>query len=102
MKYDQWDNRAITQISQQSFNQGLGDAVPDIVEGIWTDALPRSLHDHSLHSDAGNSLTFCHFTTEFVRSDGNFKQAESQATYCGAVLVNVRGRSLAQARANTR
>ncbi|KAK3364234.1 hypothetical protein B0T25DRAFT_470362 [Lasiosphaeria hispida] len=102
VQYGRRDSRVITRIPQQDFNRGVADPVPDILEGIWTDTLPRSLQSHSLHSDADNSLTFSHFATEFKRTDGSFEQAESYAAYDGAVLVNARDRALAQSRANTR
>jgi hypothetical protein len=97
--YGKQCSRAITQIPSQDFNHGLSNPEPYILEGLKTKVLPDHLHDdHALHKK--NSLSFCHFATEFKRTDGNLHQATVQAAYDGAVLVNVRDRALSQARAD--
>jgi len=89
--------RAITRIPSQDFNHGLSNPLPDILEGLDTEVLPDGLLDnHALHTK--DSLSFCHFATEFKRTDRNLHQATYQAAYDGgAVLVNARDRALAQA-----
>ncbi|KAK0655307.1 hypothetical protein B0T16DRAFT_451014 [Cercophora newfieldiana] len=88
--------RAVTETPSQDFNDGLSNPCPDILEGLYTKALPSYLHDNGLHKK--KSLSFCHFAAEFKRVDGNLHQATVQAAYDGAVLVNARDRALAEAR----
>jgi hypothetical protein len=63
---------AITRIPSQDFNHGLSNPFPDVLKGLDTKVLPDGLHDnHTLHTE--DSLSFCHFTTEFKRTDGNLQ-----------------------------
>jgi len=94
--YGSINNRAITQIPEQDFNRGLSDAIPDVLQGLRTKALPHRLQHHALHRD--RSLALCHFAAQFQRTDGDLRQAMLQAAYYGAILVNARSRALAQAR----
>ena len=94
--YGRQSSRAITQIPKQDFNDNLSKPLPDILDGLKTKALPGHLHNNALHT--AHSLSFCHFATEFKRTDGNFHQATVQARYDGAVIVNARERALDQAR----
>jgi len=94
--YGRAHGRAITRIPSQDFNHGLSNPLPDILEGLDTEVLPDGLYDnHALHTK--DSLSFCHFATEFKRTDGNLHQATYQAAYDGAMLVNARDRALTQA-----
>ncbi|KAK0708546.1 hypothetical protein B0H67DRAFT_590543 [Lasiosphaeris hirsuta] len=97
-QYGRAHGRAITQVPEEDFNNGLSNPLPNILEGLKTRVLPSHLQSHSLHS-SDRSLTFCHFTTEFKRTDGNFKQAVSQAAYDGATLFSARDRALTRAAA---
>jgi hypothetical protein len=96
-QYHRAHGRAITEIPIQHFNDSLSSPFPDVLEGLDTQVLPHYLHDNALHQK--NSLSFCHFATEFKRTDGNLHQATVQAAYDGAVLVNARDRALAEAKA---
>jgi hypothetical protein len=94
--YGRVHGRAITRIPGQDFNYGLSNPLPDILEGLDTEVFPDGLHDnHALHTK--DSLSFCHFATEFKRTNGNLYQAIYQAAYDGAMLVNVWDRALVQA-----
>ena len=96
VNYGRAHGRAITRIPSQDFNHGLSNPLPDILEGLDTEVLPDCLYDnHALH--AKDSLSFCHFATEFKRTNGNLHQAICQAAYDGAVLANARDRALVQA-----
>jgi len=96
--YSRQCNRAITEIPEQDFNHGLSNPLPNVLEGLRTKALPDHLHDNALHKE--KSLSFCHFATEFKRTNGNLGRATVQAAYDGANMVNARDRALAEARAD--
>jgi len=97
-RYGRAFGRAVTETPSQDFNNGLSDPLPDILEGLYTEALPNHLQNNTLHATSTGSLSFCHFATEFKRTNGNLHQATVQAAYDGAVLVNARDRALSQAR----
>jgi hypothetical protein len=96
-RYRRVRDRAITQIPSQDFNHGLSNPLPDVLEGLYTKALPDHLHNNALHTK--ESLSFCHFAVEFKRTDGNLRQATVQAAYDGATMVCARNQALAQAAA---
>ncbi|KAK3348991.1 hypothetical protein B0T25DRAFT_415257, partial [Lasiosphaeria hispida] len=96
LNYNQMNNRAITQIPEEGFNQGLSNPIPDLLEGLKTKRLPSRIHDHALHKDC--SLALCHFAVEFKRTDGNLYQAGHQAAYDGATMVYARNQALVQAK----
>jgi hypothetical protein len=100
VRYGRAYSRAVTETPSQDFNDSLSNPLPDILEGLYTEALPNYLQNNTLHATSTGSLSFCHFATEFKRTNGNLHQATVQAAYDGAVLVNARDRALSQARAS--
>jgi len=98
LNYNTMADRAINRIPEQDFNHNLSNPRPDLLNGLDTDALPDSLHNHALHNGE-NSLSLCHFATEFKRINGNLHQATYQAAYDGATLVYARDQALAKAAA---
>ncbi|KAK0725659.1 hypothetical protein B0H67DRAFT_571091 [Lasiosphaeris hirsuta] len=95
-RYGRLNNRAITRIRKEGFNNGLSNPNPDRIEGFKTSTLPNHTHNHALHD--GHSLALCHFAAELKRIDGNLHQAGYQAAYDGATLVHARDKALAQAK----